>query len=535
MGLTLASLSVCLAVGLLLSPQLLVTLWLDLPPVTGVLRILIYSTLLLVAMTSRFVRPHLGDSPLNAPELFAFTHPKLFYPEKLFQPIGKLLTRNHKLGVRFVSIIRSVTVVCWLFCIIGFGGVTPRVMVAAGTLLLHGVSQACIGNSHRWYVPVYTLLCLALESKANSTHSLDNLIFGAPQRTPSITVYEYGFGRKWAFILCLGTLFCGGISKFVNGGVKWCDGRSLSYYVSNEKNGLSQFVKRVLRDHSIISGIATVKSVILELAAVVPILVPVVRIPFVLAAAGFHLGIALAMNPNYLPQTLCCLCSLSPTCSCLTLPLDLTGVEWFESNPPSPELFTTSQFIMLRFATAITIWLLIAVPLLQIESWPVTCVPMYSLFRDSATVSYKHLSSIRQLMQLCDEWKATGWPHVLCWSDDWLHVIAVNDSTGSRHNLRDFICSSRMNTGAYGKLWRRHIHDNVARILSQEHQLSDSVPERARMELSQWLSELHIISQQLSKHNRWLPESDDLKHYRLEVCIQLPSKLYPMASFVPCF
>lgn len=57
----------------------LVHWWLeDGPPLHGTMRIVLYTGLLLTALLSHYARPPFGDSPLQAPELWAYTYPQFF-------------------------------------------------------------------------------------------------------------------------------------------------------------------------------------------------------------------------------------------------------------------------------------------------------------------------------------------------------------------------------------------------------------------------------------------------------------------------
>ena len=96
----------------------LLRFWLeDLPPMHGSMRIYIYSALLLTALLSHYARPHLGDSPLQAPELFAYTLPAFFSREGAMQ----LLHTSAWVNVATLKAIRATTLIAFVMCIIGAG------------------------------------------------------------------------------------------------------------------------------------------------------------------------------------------------------------------------------------------------------------------------------------------------------------------------------------------------------------------------------------------------------------------------------
>ena len=110
------------------------------------------------------------------------------------------------------------------FCL---GGQLPPIIVGIGMLLLHGVVQGCIGTSHRWYVPVYTCLALALAS-GNADLSVDALLyekfgdaypFAPVCRAGAATANSLlcsGYARKMVLMAGISTLFFGAITKVAN-------------------------------------------------------------------------------------------------------------------------------------------------------------------------------------------------------------------------------------------------------------------------------------------------------------------------------
>ena len=92
--------------------------WLqDLPPMTGIARIYIYAGLLATALLSKYARPHLGDSPLQAPELFAYTLPQFFSKEGAMRLLYSPLLVN----ITVLTLLRNTTLLAFVACILGFG------------------------------------------------------------------------------------------------------------------------------------------------------------------------------------------------------------------------------------------------------------------------------------------------------------------------------------------------------------------------------------------------------------------------------
>ena len=89
----------------------------DLAPLTGAMRIYIYTTLLMTAMLSHYARPHLGDSPLQAPELYGYTLPQFFSREGAM----KLMHTTKWVNKPTLRAIRAMTVMAFGMCIVGAG------------------------------------------------------------------------------------------------------------------------------------------------------------------------------------------------------------------------------------------------------------------------------------------------------------------------------------------------------------------------------------------------------------------------------
>jgi len=411
----------------------LASFWLaDLPPLTGVTRIYIYAGLLVTALTSFWARPHLGDSPLQAPELFAYTLPAFFSKEGAM----KFLYSSRWVNVPMLTLIRNTTLLAFACCILGFGGQVPPVIVGVGMLLLHGVVQGCIGTSHRWYVPVYTCLALAL-ANGNGDLSVDAWasekwgsaypfapVCPASGGVLPLSLLCSGYARKMVLLAGISTLFFGAITKFLNSGFAWLDGAPLSYYVSSEENGRSAFLKNLMAQHQWIAMLLSFGSIGLEAGSIVAVFVPWTRALVLVSAAGLHLGIWLTMWPNYFPQTWCYALGIlwplgvEPTWS------DLVATSGATS---AARLFDLdSRSVQLALWSGVFLWsVLTMVALTRIEWWPLTGIPMYSLYRDHS-YSYRHLRDASQAQGVALEHAQSGYPNALAWSNLWITLRLRN-------------------------------------------------------------------------------------------------------------
>jgi len=421
--------------------------WLeDLPPMTGSMRIFFYSALLITAYTSSWARPHLGDSPLQAPELKRYTLPRFFSLEGAM----KLMLPPRWTDVNTVTMIRNTTLLAFILCIIGAGGQLPPIIVGIGMVLLHGVAQGCIGTSHRWYVPVYTCLAL-MAANGNAEWSVDAWMYkqygdnypfkppcwsdnsssasastASPSPVPSLLCSSYS--RKMVLLSAMSTLFFGCVTKLLNGGLGWIDGRSLAYYVSSEENGRSMWLKSMMNQYRSLSLLLSIGSLLLEGGSVVAAFVPWSRVWVIMAAAGLHLGIWLTMWPNYFPQTLCYILAM-------TWPWERDAGVAYSFAP-----WSSSAPSSLRLAIWIGVWIwffLSCVALFRIECWPLTGIPMYSFYRDCSKFNYKFLRDIHQAQGVAREHEASGYPNAIAWSNVWINLRIKNTSEQIRREKEE--------------------------------------------------------------------------------------------------
>lgn len=365
-----------------------IALWLhDTPPLCGAARAAFYACLLAAAAASPASRPPLGDSPLQAPPLWRATPPELRavdsgllgatravlgYPPRC----GGKGRRASTAGVGRLRILSALTLAAWLCCIVGLGGRAPAVLVALGFGTLSLFSASCIGVSHRWLLPVLALCALSL-ADGNDEFSLDAVLaskdyFGAkypfpPGGAPALT--RTGLATKLVQLLACHTLFSGGVSKLLNGGLRWCDGASLAFYMRNTDAGALPPLKRFLASSPLQLRLMAAGSVVFELAAAAPVLLPgreALKSSFVASCVLFHVAIWMTMNPNYLPQTLAYFLTLAPPRAWVS-----------PSSPPpaaAPPLAVPGDETAAAASCALAFSLL-CVAAFRVEWWPISSIP----------------------------------------------------------------------------------------------------------------------------------------------------------------
>ncbi|CAF2152082.1 unnamed protein product [Rotaria magnacalcarata] len=430
--------------------QKLVAFWCDdLPPMNDGLRILFYGGLLLIAVFAPVVRPHLGDSPLQAPELYSYTLPEFFTMEGCMKAFGKTWMTNKRL-----RLIRSVCMIAWIGCIIGVGGIWSPIVVSICMLMLHGVVVGCVGTNHRWYAPVYTMLALAL-SNGNGVYSVDHYFSSRYNSYPfsklnNPALFTSGFGRKVTLVSVIMTLFFGGITKMLNSGLKWMDGSTIGYYVNEENKGRWPWLKIWISKCQPLLVFLSVKTMILELSSPCALFVPFFRPILLVSASIFHFGIWLTLHPNYLPQTWCyILCT---------------------NYHESMKYHTPVNLVTLTASWGITVFLAFSIvcALMGMENWPFTSIPMYSYYRDTS-YSHMYLENTKQARCVSHECiNSGGYP--IGWSSKWIYLW-LSDSAGNLFELDDLIVQNRAERGVLLKQWVRMKNRIAARDIMAKSDL----------------------------------------------------------------
>lgn len=411
------------------------TFWLGQPPLSGLWRIYLYGGLMVLAVVSGRHSPPFGDSPLQAPRVVGRSHPDFYEPQGLMRGLGAWAAHRW-----WLEAVRTVLVVAWLACLVGFGGRWAALIVAVSAWFLHGAMAGALGTNHRWVVPLGVLAAAPLVD-LNATWSLDSwlapVIADYPFSPASADGLPSGFLRQFAMVIAVYTLVAGGLSKLRLGGLRWLDGESLRYFVSRPRVGAWPMLKRFLHDHPLACRGLAVATVTLELGTVAALVVPGLRAPILAAAALFHLGIWLTMNPNYLPQTWCYVLAAGGG---TTVAVDRSALgAW--------------SLIALYGASLLGLGLVWGA-CRGTERWPLTCVPMYAFYRGpSERWSHDSIHDASQAAQLGQEFVNSRLPYPLAWGDGWTRLQVVT-SDGRVRTFRP--------PGVLRKHWNRLIHRAAA-------------------------------------------------------------------------
>jgi hypothetical protein len=416
--------------------------WLyDLEPLGGRLRFVFYAGLLVML---HFATQ--GASPLIADAIFTLTDPDFYTPAGVMSWIG----------VDWVSetLLRSlagVGVGALICAALGLGrSVTP--WIAAGCLLaLEGVIQGAVGVTHRWHLAIYTvcLLCLA---RSDDGFSLDEWLAGRFPGYPRQTgpaLFHTGFARKLVLLFAVATLFLGFTSKIIESGFAWGDGHTMQFDIARGRARWPWLAEQIIA-HLGLAQLLAVGSLLIEGLSPVALFSRRARHAFVLVAVAFHVGISFVMSPLYLPQM-----------GCYMLLVDWGAFgSWIRERRwqrVGSLLETTLSASASRCAqlagTAIAVCLCV-VAFARIEFWPITHIPMYSLYRGPAgaysTQYFRDEAQLRTYAQTCVD-------HNLCaGSLRWIALELVA-SDGERSSIlrRARFELDRKRKGARPKqLWR---------------------------------------------------------------------------------
>ena len=212
-------------------------------------------------------------------------------------------------------------------------------------------------------------------------------------------------------LACMSTLLGGFFSKLWRSGPAWLDGRSLAYYTQINTHGrftgALPWMKQLLCDYPVVSAALAVKTILFQGLSPFVLFYAPMRVSYVVAAWGFHIGIWMTMNPQYLPQA-CCY---------------FLGLQWWWEPSVAAYSFPRSSEVVLaaRAATALALALIVMCAT-HFELWPFTCVPMYSPYRDLRVFSHGHLASERQAVDVALEHASSGQPTCIGWADAWVQL-----------------------------------------------------------------------------------------------------------------
>lgn len=113
------------------------------------------------------------------------------------------------------------------------------------------------------------------------------------------------------------------------------------------------------------------------------------------------------------------------------------------------------------------------VTLLRIEYWPLTGIPMYSLYRNKQ-YNYAYIRDKQQALYLANEYISYGYPNTLAWSNQWVRLVLYNNDTKQEYDLRPIICSQYNKHGVIQKQWRRLLHNVAATQLYNQYSINEN-------------------------------------------------------------
>ena len=382
------------------------------------MRAVFYSGLLFWALTQ--------SSPLSLTPILAGCDPALVSPVEVVRWSG---VDHWQAGT--ILLLRNFCIFSWVLATIGLFTQPAKIATAISIVPLHALSIG-IHYSHGWYVPVYALVFLCL-SKSDGDFSLDALIHKKWSFWPSGTACPSALGasglaRKLVLLVAVHTLFAGGVSKLLEGGWQWMDGHTLQSYISLTSECLGTqprqpMVANVILASQSLAVFCSMAAMVLELASPVALFSARARNVVVAGALAFHLMIYLVMAPRFLEQSWCYLLLVDWEKLLGHARRFYTSIpRFFKNSPSSTSYCPQSQSAwMASLASTAFAAVLLFTAFRGIESWPFTCVPMYSSYVGPARVSNvprKFFESSDGLHALASEkagpvpwaWRMIFWP-----------------------------------------------------------------------------------------------------------------------------
>ena len=352
--------------------------WLDdLPPLSGPVRILFYTGLLLLALIHH-------KSPVLGLAYHAATEPELVATDGLLALLGfRYITTGTLLTIC------SATLVAWLCAIVGLWTRGSALAAGAGALFLHGALLSTNAHNHSWFVPVYALV-LAPFALAEDRWSLDFHLRrrGLLPRAFSAPAGD-GFALKLLLVLVVGFYFSAAISKLLDAGPRWVDGHSLRHALEERNGPLAAFIA----DRLWLCSVVSAASLALELSAIAMLLSHRARPWILLALCLMHVGIERAMGPWYYANcwTFLLLLGRQPSASQL---------EAQSSSGPRRQVAVVGGTLLLV--------LLAAVAVFRIEWWPLATVDMYADYNGKGLRSgipqerYRNPLEVQLIARMCE-------------------------------------------------------------------------------------------------------------------------------------
>jgi hypothetical protein len=303
----------------------------------------------------------------------------------LYEPRGlSALLGIPYLGPAAMRALMAGVYLAWLCAAVGLFTRAAKVATAIGVFLAVGFEQAyVVGSNHTHYLLLYSLVCLSFTT-SDGGWSVDEWLRkrsgsrGRSGKRPD-GLGATGLPLQILLILTVSTYFAAGMSKLVDGGLGWADGTSLQYYIGTQIDGTSFGFVSTLR--SWVAGelwltrLISIGTLVLELGAPLALVSRPLRHLFIPAWIAMHMGILVLMRPNYWIHSWCL----------LVLLVDWQWLQGLWLRRPGRGDRTIAEAPVVEARPMRGAWIAgllvapvaLAPPLLQIEWYPLTHVPMY--------------------------------------------------------------------------------------------------------------------------------------------------------------
>ena len=421
----------------------------DGPILSDLIRMFIYAYLLMDCLISPHMYPPVGNTPLQADVLLQRTRPMFWCLSNKFSALFLIIHRYEYLKwmIRFAKL-------SWFCCIIGFGGVVSRLITGILIFILSGTLSGInkIGVSHRWHVPMWTLLALIFTKfkSCSVDHLIHQYIDHHYNVEPTNILFDSGLTSKFVQCISLYTLFAGGISKLRNGGLTWVLPGNLMYHLSDpfmESITFCQTIRNRSRcwilKHRKIILFMSIFALLFELVSIVAVFFSSTRSTIFILANLFHLGIWFFLLPNYFPQ---CVCYLT-----------LIDIPFFATYPCQDDKMILITYVD-KFIICIVMMIIFGYTyslIFQYEGWPFTSIPMYSF--DRRHYRHEYILDEKQFIQLCqDEYPlmngfCTGGEDQFSEGNRWIRITKNDDHLDLIPEISFAVCP--MEHGFRHSLW----------------------------------------------------------------------------------
>ncbi|MFE4972094.1 hypothetical protein ACFRAR_08240 [Kitasatospora sp. NPDC056651] len=335
--------------------------WLhQMPPVSGVLRAVLYTGLLALCLTQ-------PPTPMFAPKIIASTEPAFYTPVLALRALGIRWVRPAVLVV-----VRNLTVAAWIAAAAGLLQPATGILTFLGFAFLHAVNAGALGANHSSHAALYTLFAMCFS--VSYDFSLDGLLAEHTAWPPLLardSVLTSGFAPTLLLVALAYTLFAAGVAKLRFGRRGWFDGTALNFYLRISKPAARwQWLSTLMISKPWMCRLAAWGTLVVELGAVGAVFDWQLRMPMVLAWIAMHVVILWVMFPAYYIQMWCYLLLFDWPWLIGQVTGDRPATHAFTSEGTA----ATALAVVGCAVSAALLYVLVA----SSEQWPFTSVPMYS-------------------------------------------------------------------------------------------------------------------------------------------------------------